>query len=92
MDGFVDIGKIANIVFLPDKLRRIFQEPLHFGLCAAVTELKVVEHGVVLLGKSLIRRLNRGHIRSHFVCIIGHVSDCHVCIFRDLFRVATKRL
>ena len=68
----------------------VSEEAFHLCLGAAVAELQVVQHRVVLLGKSLISCLKRGHIRAHFVGVIGHVCNGHICILDGLFRVAAK--
>ena len=74
-----------------DRLR-IGKQPLHFRFRAAVAELQVVQHRVVLLGKALICRLDHGHIRAHFVGVVGHIRNRHVGILDCLFGVAAKRL
>ena len=70
----------------------IGQQPLHFGFRAAIAELQVVQHRVVLLGKALIRRLDHGHIRTHLVGVVGHIRNRHVGIFDGLFGVAAEGL
>ena len=56
----------------------IGQQPLHLCLRAAVAELEVVQHGIVLLGKALIGVLDGGHVSAHLVGVVGHVHHGHV--------------
>ena len=70
----------------------IVDQALHFLFCAAVAKLQVVQHGIVLLGKSLIGVLNRGHVRAHFVGVVGHIRNSRVRLFRCHFCVAAKGL
>ena len=53
----------------------IIHQPDHFFLGAAVAQLQVVQHGVVLFRKTLIRNLDGAHIRAHLVCVIRHILD-----------------
>ena len=92
MDGIYHIGIGFEVIVDAGDRLRISQQPLHFGFRAAVAELQVVQHRVVLLGKALICRLDHGHIRTHLVGIVGHIRNCHVGVLDCLFGVATKRL
>ena len=56
----------------------VLQQALHFGLRAAVAQLEVVQHGVVLLGKALVGVLDILHICAHLVGIVGHIHHSHV--------------
>lgn len=70
----------------PDIFSASASSLLHFLLCAAVAQLEVIEHRIVLLGKALVGILNGGHIRAHLVGVIGHIRDCHIRIFGRLSR------
>ena len=54
MDRVHDIRIAGNIVFDTGNFLRIFKEPLHFGLRAAVTELEVIKHRIVCFCEALI--------------------------------------
>ena len=56
----------------------ICQQPFHFLLGTAVAQLQVIQHGVVLLGKSLVCILDRLHVAAHFIGIVRHISQCHI--------------
>ena len=56
----------------------VLQQALHLGLRAAVAQLEVVQHGVILLGKALIGVLDILHIRAHLVGVVGHIHHGHV--------------
>ena len=92
MDGIYHIGIGFEVIVDAGDRLGISKQPLHFRFRAAIAELQVVQHRVVLLGKALIRRLDHGHIRTHFVGIVGHICNCHVGIFDGLFGVAAERL
>ena len=92
MDGFHHIRIGGDVVLDTGYLLRIGKQTFHFLLCAAVAQLEVVEHGVVLLGKALVGVLDGGHIRAHLVGVIGHIRNGHVSVFHSLFRIAAERL
>ena len=92
MDGIYHIGIGFEVIVDAGDRLRIGQQPLHFGFRATVAQLQVVQHRVVLLGKALIRRLDHGHIRAHFVGIVGHIRNCHVGVLDRLFGVAAEGL
>ena len=92
MNGFHHICIGGNVVLDTGYFLRIGKQSLHFLLCAAVAQLEVVEHRVVLLGETLVGILNGGHIRAHLVGVIGHIRDCHVCILCGLFGIAAEGL
>ena len=71
---------------------RVLDEALHLLLGAAVAELQVVQHRVVLLGKTLVGILNGGHIRAHLVGVIGHIRDCHIRILCGFLGIAAEGL
>ena len=56
----------------------ILQQTLHLGLRAAIAQLEVVQHGVILLGKPLIGVLDVLHGGAHLVGVVGHVHHSHV--------------
>ena len=78
MDGAVHIGQIAQLVMYARKLLCIGQQPLHLCLRAAVAELEVVQHGIVLLRKALIGILDGCHVSAHLVSVVRHVHHGHV--------------
>ena len=92
MNGFHHICVGGNVVLDTGYLLRIGKQSLHFLLCAAVAQLEVVEHRVVLLGKALVGILNGGHIRAHLVGVIGHIRDCHIRILCGFLGIAAERL
>ena len=92
MDGFHHICVGGDVVLHTGYLLRIGKQSLHFLLCAAVAQLEVVEHRVVLLGKTLVGILNGGHIRAHLIGVIGHIRDCHIRILCGLLGIAAERL
>ena len=92
MDGFHHICIGGNVVLDAGYLLRIGKKSLHFLLCAAVAQLEVVEHRVVLLGKALVGILNGGHIRAHLIGIIGHIRDCHIRILCGFLGIAAEGL
>ena len=92
MDGFHHICVGGDVVLDTGYLLRIGEQSLHFLLRAAVAQFEVVEHRVVLLGKTLIGILNGGHIRAHLVGVIGHIRDCHIRILCGFFGIAAERL
>ena len=92
MDGFHNIRIGGDVVLDTGYLLRIGKQSLHFLLCAAVAELEVVEHGVVLLGETLVCVLDGGHIRTHLIGIIGHIRDCHIRILGGFLGIAAERL
>ena len=65
----------------------IGQQPLHLGLCAAVAELEVVQHGVILLGKALVGVLDGCQIRAHLVGVVGHIHHGHIGQVRSSIRI-----
>ena len=56
----------------------VLQQALHLGLRAAVAQLEVVQHGVILLGKPLIGVLDVLHGGAHLVGVVGHIHHGHV--------------
>ena len=78
MDGAVHVGQIAQIIMDAGDLLRVGQQTLHLGLRAAIAQLEVIQHGIVLLCKALIGILDILHIRTHLVGVVGHVHHGHV--------------
>ena len=78
MDGAVHVGQIAQIIMDAGDLLGVGQQTLHLGLRAAIAQLEVVQHGIVLLGKALIGILDILHIRAHLVGVVGHIHHGHV--------------
>ena len=78
VDGAVHVGQVTQVVLDAGDLLSILQQALHFSLRAAVAQLQVVQHGVVLLGKALIGVLDILHGAAHFVGVVGHVHHGHV--------------
>ena len=92
MDGFHHIRIRGDVVLDAGYLLRIGKQSLHFLLRAAVAQLEVVEHRVVLLGKALVGILNGGHIRAHLIGVIGHIRNRHIRILCGFFCIAAERL
>ena len=92
MDGFNHIRIRGDVVLDAGYLLRIGEQPLHFLLCAAVAQLEVIEHRIVLLGETLVGILNGGHIRAHLVGVIGHIRDCHIRILCGFLGITAERL
>ena len=92
MDGFHHICIGGDVILDAGYLLRIGKQSLHFLLCAAIAQLEVVEHCVVLLGKALVGILNGGHIRAHLVGVIGHIRDCHIRILCGFLGIAAEGL
>ena len=92
MDGFHHICVGGYVVLDAGYLLRIGEQSLHFLLCAAVAQLEVIEHRIVLLGETLVGILNGGHIRAHFIGVIGHIRNCHIRILCGLFGIAAEGL
>ena len=92
MDGFHHICVGRDIVLDAGYLLRIGKQAFHFLLCTAVAQLEVVEHRVVLLGKTLIGILNGGHIRAHLIGVVGHIRDCHIRILCGFLGIAAEGL
>ena len=90
MDCLYDVGIAFKVVLDAGNLLCIGKQPLHFRFRAAVAELQVVEHRVILLCKSLIGVLDALHRAAHLVCIVSHVHDCTVCDLCSLCRVTVK--
>ena len=55
------------------KRARIIDEARHFAGRAAIPELQVVQHLVVLLGETLVRILYILGVGTHHVPVISHV-------------------
>ena len=75
MDGLGHISKRVDVKRGSSELAGVCQQSLHLGLCAAVAELQVVQHIVVLLGKTLIGVLDGPKVGAHLVRVVGHVRD-----------------
>ena len=92
MNGFHHICVGGDVILDAGYLLRIGKQSFHFLFCAAVAQFEVVEHRVVLLGKTLIGILNGGHIRAHLVGVIGHIRDCHIRILGGFLGITAERL
>ena len=92
MNGVVDVGQVAHVILGAGDLLGIGKKPRHLFFCAAIPQLEVVEHGVVLLGKSLVGILDRIHAGAHLVCVIRHIGQCHIGNFCGLVCVAAEPL
>ena len=92
MDGFHHIRIRGDVVLDTGYFLRIGKQSLHFLLRAAVAQLEVVEHRVVLLGKTLVGILNGGHIRAHLIGVVGHIRDCHIRILCGFLGIAAEGL
>ena len=92
MNGFHHICVGGDVILDAGYLLRIGKQSFHFLFCAAVAQFEVVEHRVVLLGKTLIGILNGGHIRAHLIGVVGHIRDCHIRILCGFLGIAAERL
>ena len=70
---------------------RVRDEALHFLLGAAVAELEVVQHGVVLFREALVRVLEVLHRRAEGVRVVAHVDHGRIGVLGRLDRVAAQR-
>ena len=52
----------------------------HLGLCAAVPQLEVVQHRVVVFGETLVCVLDGGHIGAHLVGVVRHLDNGLICV------------
>ena len=89
MDGAVHVGQIAEIILHAGDLLGVLQQALHLSLRAAVAQLEVVEHGIVLLRKALIGVLDVLHRGTHLVCVVRHIHHRHVGQLRRRVGVLT---
>ena len=92
MDRLVDVVQVVDVILDARQLLSIGQQSLHLGLRAAVAQLQVVQHGVVLFCEALVRVLDHIHGRAHFVRIVGHVDDGHVRHLGGLLSVSAEGL
>ena len=86
------ICEIGDVELLTGQLLRVTQQPLHFLLRTAVTELEVVQHGIVLHGESTVRILDKLKVCTHFVRVVGHIHNRAVRIGCSLVSVVAERL
>ena len=70
MNGVIHVGKIADVVFNAGQRLGIFQQTLHFSLGAAVSKFQSVQHGIVLLGKSLLGVGDPLHVGAELIGIV----------------------
>ena len=78
MDRLVYVVQVVDVILDARQLLSVGQQSLHLGLRAAVAQLQIVQHGVVLLCEALIGVLDAVHGGAHLVRIVGHVDDGHV--------------
>ena len=78
VDGIIYIGQVVDVVLGASKLLCVRQEPLHLLFGAAVPQLQVVQHSIVLLGEALVSVLDGLHIGAELVCVVRHVDQGHV--------------
>ena len=90
MDSLDDVAEVAYVELLARQLLGVAQESLHLLLRSAVSELQIVEHGVVLLGEALVGVLDGLHGGAHLVRVVGHVDHGHVADFGGLGGVAVQ--
>lgn len=69
---------------------RVLDEALHLLLGAAIAQLEVIQHRVILFRKALVRVLEVLHRRAEGVGVVAHVDHCRVGILRGLYRVAAQ--
>ncbi len=82
MNGFIDIRQIVDVVLHTRQLLGIRQESFHLLLRTPIPEFEVIEHGIVLLRKTLVCILQILHIGSHLVGVVRHVNQGSVGYFR----------
>ena len=92
MDCLYNIGIGGKVILDTAQLLRIRQQSLHFLLRAAIAELEVIEHGIVLLGKALICVLDGFHCSTHLIGVIRHIRNGKVCRRSRLFRIPIQTL
>ena len=80
MDGRNHIGIGTDIILNTGNRLCIGKQTFHFSLGAAVTEFQVVQHCIVLLGKSLVCVLDESDIRTHLIGVIRHIRNGHIRI------------
>ena len=68
----------------------ICEQPLHFGFGAAIAQLEVIQHRVVLLGKTLVCVLDETDVGAHLIGVIRHIGDGHIRILDSRFRIAAQ--
>ena len=93
-----DLGKcvakifgIVKVNFLAAENAGFIDKASHFTSRAAVAKLQVIEHGIVLLCKTLISSLYQADIRTHLVCVVRHVNNCRISIFDRFCRISAER-
>ena len=91
MDSLDNVGVGIDIVLNARYGLRVGKQSLHLGLGTAVTQLQVIEHGVVLLCEALIRRLYGRHVGAHLIGVVRHVGDCHIGVSHRLLGVSAQR-
>ena len=91
MERRIDVRKIVDVVLDTGDLFGVRKKALHLALCAAVSELQVVEHVVLTFCEALICVDHGLLIRSKFVPVIGHVAHRHVRNGCRLLRVSADR-
>ena len=83
MDGRVNILQIVDVILHTRELRRIIQQSLHLRFGATISQLQVVQHGIILLREPLVGILDGFHVSAHLIGIIRHIHHGHI---RDLSR------
>ena len=96
MDGLDHIGiavdrEVGVLALLLAQLVGVCDQALHLGLRAAVAELQVVQHRVVLLRKALVGVLHVRHVGTHLVHVVRHVAHRHVGVVGRLGHVSAAR-
>ena len=92
MDRLVDVVQVVNVILDAGQLFSISQEALHLGLGAAVAELQVVQHRVILFREALVGVLDHVHGRPHLVRVVGHVDNGHVGHFGRFLGISAEGL
>ena len=96
MDGLHHVGELVDgqVAHLPVRLLdlvRVLDQTLHLGFGTAVSELQVVEHGVVAARQTLVGLLDGLDVGAHLVGVVRHVDHGGVAEFRGLRGVAAER-
>jgi len=90
MDGRNHICIRTDIILNAGNRLCIGKQTFHFGLGAAVAEFQVVQHRIVLLGKSLVCVLDESDIRTHLIGIIRHIGNGHIRILYCRLGISSK--
>ena len=92
MDCGINVAQVVDVVFDPAELFRVGEQTLHLGLRAAISELEVVKHGVVLFCEALVCCLQGADVGAHLGGVVRHVHDCNIRSLDRLLRITAEAL